>query len=163
MMESSEPEARRFLRHTVATLAYRAAKVLRDAPEGFGTLKITDTSRTPSAILGHIGDLMDWALSMARGSESWRDSPPQEWAGEVERFFSSIAALDEYLASGATLACSPDHLFQGPIADALTHVGQIAMLQRVAESPVRGENYFRADIAVGRVGVEQAPPRREFE
>jgi hypothetical protein len=156
-------ESREFLRHTLATLAYRAAKPLRDVPAGFGSFEASESGRTPAAILAHIGDLMDWALSMARGSESWRDSPPQEWAGEVQRFFGSIAALDEYLASGATLACTPDRLFQGPIADALTHVGQIAMLQRVAESPVRGENYFRADIAVGRVGVEQAPPRREFE
>ena len=163
MMDSNEPEARRFLRHAVATLAYRAAKVLRGAPEGFGTLKITDTSRTPCAILGHISDLMDWTLSMARGSESWRDSPTQEWAAEVQRFFGSIAALDEYLASGAALACSSERLFQGPIADALTHVGQIAMLRRVAASPVRGENYFKADISVGRLGEEQAPARREFE
>jgi len=162
-MESCGLDTRRFLRQTVATLAYRAAKVLRDAPEGFGRLTISDTSRPPSAILGHLGDLMDWALSMARGSEAWREAPAREWPDGVRRFFDSLAALDGYLASDATLACSADRLFQGPIADALTHVGQIAMLRRVAASPVRGENYFRADIAVGRVGVDQAPPRREFD
>jgi hypothetical protein len=162
-MEDTEAEARRFVRHTLATLAYRAAKAVREAPDGFGSLKVADTSRTPCAIVGHIGDLMDWALSMARGTESWRDSPTGEWAVETERLFRAIAAFDAYLASGATLACSPDRLFQGPRADALTHVGQIAMLRRVADSPVRGENYFRADIAAGRVGTEQAQPRREFD
>lgn len=162
-MQSGEPEARQFLRHTLATLAYRAAKVLRDAPEEFAPLKIADTSRTPCAILGHISDLMEWALSMARGSESWRDSPPGGWAEEAQRFFATIGKLDEYLASGARLGCPSERLFQGPIADALTHVGQIAMLRRVAGSPVRGENYFKADIALGRVGAEQPPPRREFE
>lgn len=161
-METSDPEARRFLRHTVATLAYRAAKVLREAPPGFESLKISATSRTPGAILGHVGDLMDWALSMAQGAEVWRDSPARGWTEEVQRFLDSIAALDAHLASEATLACSSERLFQGPIADALTHVGQIALLRRVADSPVRGENYFRADIAAGRVGLEQASPRREF-
>ncbi|MEW6364056.1 MAG: hypothetical protein AB1714_05395 [Acidobacteriota bacterium] len=163
MMGNGEPEARQFLRHTLATLAYRAAKVLRDAPEGFAALTIADGSRTPCAILAHIGDLMQWALSMARGSESWRDSPPGAWADEVQRFFATVGSLDDYLASGAPLSCASERLFQGPIADALTHVGQIAMLRRIAASPVRGENYFRADIAVGRVGAEQPPPRREFE
>lgn len=162
-METRESEARRFLRHTVATLAYRSAKVLRDAPDGFGDLLIAETSRTPTAILGHIGDLMDWALSMARGAETWCDSPTREWSAEVHRFFGSIEALDRYLASDAVLGCSADSLFQGPIADALTHVGQLAMLRRVAESPVKGENYFRADIGVGRVGPTQAEPRREFD
>ena len=106
---------------------------------------------------------MDWGLSMARGVESWRDTPTGEWEEETARFFSAIGAFEEYLASDATLGCSPDCLFQGPIADALTHVGQIAMLRRVAEAPVRGENYFRAEIVTGRVGREQAEPRREFD
>jgi len=100
---------------------------------------------------------------MARGAESWHDSPPTEWADEVQRFFATVASFDEYLASDARLACSSERLFQGPIADALTHVGQLSMLRRVVGSPVRGENYFKADIALGRVGAEQGAPRREFD
>ena len=151
------------LRHTIATLAYRGGKVLRDAPPGFGEFSIGETSRTPARILAHIGDLVDWALSQARGAEAWRDSPPRDWQADTARFFDGLRSLDGYLASDAPLACSCEKLFQGAIADALTHVGQIAMLRRLAGSPVRGENYSRADIVAGRVGPDQTRPRREFD
>jgi hypothetical protein len=155
--------ARDLLRHTAATLAYRGSKTLRDAPAGFGTFRVGDTSRTPVAILAHIGDLLDWALWLAKGEHRWRDAPPQSWDAEVARFFDSLRELDAYLASDATLGSRPEELFQGPIADALTHVGQIAMLRRLAGAPVKGENYFKADIARGRVGPDQSAPRREFD
>ena len=71
--------------------------------------------------------------------------------------------FDEYLASDAPLACEAEQLFQGPIADALNHVGQIALLRRLAGAPIRAENYYRAEITRGRVGMEQTPPRREFD
>lgn len=153
---------REYLRHSVATLAYRGGKVLRDAPATLGAFTIGATSRTPSQILAHIGDLLDWAVSLARGAQVWHDSTPAAWPDDVARFFAGLATLDEYLASDSPLGCAPERLFQGPIADALTHVGQLAMLRRVAGSPVRAENYFRADIVAGRVGVDQTPPRREF-
>jgi hypothetical protein len=152
-----------FLRHTLATLAYRAGKALRGAPDGFSDHRLPNNARTPGEILAHMGDLLDWALSIAAGRQAWRDSAPLPWDQEVQRFFAALAALDGYLASGAPLYASPEKIFQGPIADALTHVGQIATRRRLAGAPVRGENYFRADIAVGRVGPEQAPPSREFD
>ena len=151
------------LRHMVATLAYRGGKALRDAPATFGAFKIGEASRTPSQILAHIGDLLDWALSLARGAQVWHDSTPATWQEDVARFFNGLERFDEYLASEAPLGVSPDQLFQGPIADSLTHVGQLAMLRRLAGSPVKGENYFRADIVAGRVGAAQSAPRREFD
>lgn len=154
---------REYLRHTLATLAYRGGKVLRDAPDSFGTFKIGGTSRTPSEILAHIGDLLDWALSLAQGAQAWHDTSPGAWPKDVARFFDGLRRLDEYLASEALLGCSAERLFQGPVADALTHVGQLAMLRRLAGSPVRGENYFKADIIAGRIGAEQSAPRREFD
>lgn len=151
------------LRHTVATLAYRGGKVLRDAPKDFGSFKVGPTSRTPSEILAHLGDLLGWALYLARGAEAWPGVPPGAWNDDVARFFEGVRAFDDYLASNAPLACAPEQLFQGPIADALAHVGQLAMLRRLAGAPVRGENYFRADIVPGRVGPDQTGPRREFD
>jgi hypothetical protein len=162
-MRRNHMNDRHHLRHTIATLAYRGGKVLRDAPPAFGEFSIGETSRTPARILAHIGDLLDWAPSQARGAEAWRDSPPRDWQADTDRFFEGLRGLDEYLASDAPLACSPEKLFQGAIADALTHVGQIAMLRRLAGAPVRGENYSRADISIGRVGPDQARPRREFD
>jgi hypothetical protein len=154
---------REMLRHALATLAYRGGKALRDAPPGFGDFRAAAGSRSAAQILGHLGDLMDWALSVARGRETWKDSVPLPWAQERDRFYEAVAKLDAYLASDATLAAPEETLFQGPIADAFTHVGQIAMLRRLAGAPVRGENYARARIAVGHVGPDQERPRREFD
>lgn len=154
---------RAFLRHCVATLAYRAAKALRGAPAGFGEFRLSDTTRTPAQILSHLCDLMDWALSIASGGQAWHDSDVRPWDIGVSRFFASLRAFDDYLASAAPLHATPEKLFQGPVADALTHVGQIATRRALAGAPVRGENYFLADIVAGRVGLAQSAPRREFD
>lgn len=154
---------RPLLRHTVATLAYRGGKALRGAPDGFAEFRVSETTRTPGQILAHLGDLFDWALSLAKGKHEWHDSAPLPWNEGVQRFFAALRALDAYLASDLPLGFSAEKLFQGPIADALTHVGQIAMIRRLAGAPVRGENYFRADIVRGRVGPEQSAPVREFD
>jgi hypothetical protein len=151
------------LRHTVATLAYRAGKAVRGTPPDFAEFRAAPTSRTPVQILAHMGDLFDWALSIANGKEEWRDSSPLPWEQESARFFAALEAFDRRLASSEPLPVSAEKLFQGPIADALTHAGQLAMLRRISGNPMRGENYFKADIAAGRIGPEQAVPRREFD
>ena len=154
---------REMLRHTVATLAYRGAKAVRDAPDSFASFKASETSRTPAEILAHIGDLLDWGLSIASGNETWNNATPLAWNEEIKRFHRALADFDAYLASDAELHAPCERLFQGPIADALTHVGQIAMLRRVAGAPMRGENYSRAKIEAGRVGADQLQPKREFD
>jgi hypothetical protein len=154
---------RGLLRHTLATLAYRGGKAVRDAPEGFAGFKAGPTTRTPGEILAHVGDLFDWALSMALGDAVWRGSAPLPWPQEVARFHEALRRFDAQLASDAPLATPAETLFQGPVADALTHVGQITMLRRMFGAPVRGENYARAEIVAGRVGPEQAEPRGEFD
>jgi hypothetical protein len=156
-------DQRNLLRHTLATLAYRGAKPLREAPADFGATRACPTCRSAGEILAHIGDLLDWALTAVRGEMKWMQTPPQLWDADVTRFFAALQKLDDYLASDAPLGCPADKLFQGPIADAFTHVRQLATLRRLAGAPVRGENYCAADIAAGRVGVEQAPPRMEFD
>jgi hypothetical protein len=153
---------RELLRHALATVAYRGGKALRGAPAEFAQYGGPENPRTPAKILAHIGDLYDWALSIAQGNQKWSDSTPLPWDQEVSRFHATLTAFDDYLASGAPLNGSPEALFQGPIADSLTHIGQIAMLRRMAGCPMKGENYHKAEIVVGRVGAEQAPPKREF-
>jgi hypothetical protein len=162
-MNTDQADKRALLRHTVATLAYRGRKAISNAPEGFDQLRVNDSTRTPGQILAHIGDLLDWGLSIAGGKQTWHDSKPRAWNDEVARFFSALEALDAYLASDNPLHAPEEKLFQGPIADALTHVGQIAMLRRIAGGPIKGENYFRADIASGRVGPDQSTGRVEFD
>ncbi|MGH9851749.1 MAG: hypothetical protein ACREBD_18085 [Blastocatellia bacterium] len=163
-LTNQESTAKRaMLRHTVATLAYRGGKAVTNAPECFATFTAGETTRTPAQILAHIGDLLDWALWQAKGKYIWRDAPPLPWEQEVARFFAALKELDLYLASDAPLGYPAEKIFQGAIADALTHVGQIAMLRRMAGAPVRGENYFKAEIVAGRVGPEQATKRVEFD
>ena len=154
---------REMLRHALATLAYRGGKAVRGAPDRFGDFKTEAAIRTPGQVLAHVGDLLDWSIELADGRHVWHDSPPQSWPEELARFFQALARLDARLASDAPLGFTERQLLQGPIADALTHVGQITMLRRMFGSPVRGENYLKADIVVGRVGPEQSAPRREFD
>ena len=156
---------REFLRHTVATLAYRAAKTMRGAPATFAGFRPGPTSKTPVETVAHMGDLLDWALTMANGEPRWNNSTPQAWEPECARFFAALKAFDDALASNAELRYDLTRLFQGPIADALTHTGQLAMMRRLHGAPMKGESYNRADIAAGRVGPEQTPadPRVEFD
>ncbi len=160
---SSSDTKREMLRHTVATLAYRGAKAVRGAPDSFAAYQTSETTRTPAQIVAHVGDLLDWALSIAKGAEAWNNSDLLPWNQEVARFHSALESFDNYLASDAELSAPCERLFQGPIADALTHVGQLTMLRRIAGSPIKGENYSRAKIEAGRVGAEQAAPKREFD
>lgn len=155
--------ARDLIRHTVATLAYRAQKVLRDAPAGFADQRLSPASRTPLEIVSHLGDLMEWAEQMARGEYRWAPQPSADWPDACERFFRGLLALDVALAEAPLANYPAELIFQGPIADALTHIGQLAMIRGIAGAPVRPESYARADIQVGRVGPDQSATRKEFD
>ena len=161
--QQSAPDSNRhMLRHALATIAYRGSKSMRGATEEFARFRATNSCRTPAELLAHLGDLMDWSLSQAQGAPKWQESPVLHWDEGKARFFASLKSFDDYLASDAPVQFSAEKLLQGPIADALTHVGQIAMLRRIAGIPIRGENLVVAEITEGRVGEDQAPARREF-
>jgi hypothetical protein len=149
------------LRHTLATLAYRLGKVVRDAPASFGDYP-EGGQPTALQVLAHIGDLMDWSLTLLDGAPQWKDADPKPWPQEVERCYAAITTLDARLAGSGVGSAGEEQLFQGPIADALTHTGQLAMMRRLAGVKMKGENYFMAEITAGRVGLDQAAPRREF-
>jgi hypothetical protein len=160
---SADDTTRALLRHLAATLAYRAAKVLRDPPAGFGAASFGPTTRRPVQIVAHMADLMTWAISLAHGEYVWQAEGSDDWNAEVRRFFDQLAALDRQLGAEGHFAGSIEKLVQGPLADALTHVGQLALLRGMLGAPVRPESYARAEIVAGRVGMEQAPPCREFD
>ena len=153
---------RHMLRHSLATVAYRGSKAMRGATEEFARFRATNSCRTPAELLAHLGDLFDWSLSQAKGAPKWQESPVLPWDEGKARFFASLKSFDDFLASYAPIQFSAEKIFQGPIADALTHVGQIAMLRRIAGIPIRGENLVVAEITEGRVGEDQPPTRREF-
>ncbi len=158
-----DPATRLFLRHALATLAYRAGKTVRGTPEAFAQYRATPNSPSPVEILAHMGDLMDWVLRMVQGAPKWTTATPLPWEQEIARFYAALKALDDYLASGAPIRWEPGRVFQGGIADALTHTGQLAMLRRLSGFKMKGESYARADIVVGRVGLEQTPADPKFE
>jgi len=159
--------SRVLLRHIVATLTYRAAKVLRDVPPEFARTSFGSSTRTPVLIVAHLADLMSWAVRLTHGEYSWRAEGGDDWNTEVARFFDRLTALDTALASDDSLQGPVEQpvekLIQGPLADALTHVGQLAMLRGMAGTPIRPESYARADIVVGRISLEQTPPRAPFD
>jgi hypothetical protein len=167
--DSSEPRlpvddsAREVLRHVTATLAYRAAKALRGVPPEFATFSGGATMRQPVQIVAHLADLLEWGVTIARGDIAWKAGGSGDWDTEVHRFFAGLAALDAVLAAGGPFKGSPEKLIQGPLADAFTHVGQIAILRGMAGVPVRPESYARAEIVRGRVGPDQAASRVEFD
>ena len=138
---------------------------MRGAPEAFANFKPGPTSQTPLQIVAHMGDLFDWGYTMIYGNPQWNSAVPQTWDKECARFFAALKKFDEALAKADKISYELTILFQGPIADALTHTGQLAMLRRLSGFPMKGESYARADIMIGRVGAEQTPanPKYEFD
>ena len=145
---------RELFRHLVATVAYRGGIAVSDAPENFSVFRVNETTRTPGELLAHIGDLLEGSLYLAKGEMVYLRSEPLPWEKEITRFFSAVKGFDSYLASDAPLACPMEKLIQGPIGDALTHVGQIVMLRRLAGKPVHVKAYFTAEIVAGEINEE---------
>ncbi len=152
---------RELFRHSLATLAYRAARALEHAPASFAAFD--GAGRTPIQILAHMGDLFDWALSMAQGNQRWHSSEPLPWDAEKVRFFAALQAFDSYLISGQHNHAPFDRLLQGPVADAFSHVGQLAMMRRLAGSAIRGEDYYVAQIETGQVSDDLPPAIKPFK
>ena len=145
---------REVLRHLVATVAYRGGLAITDAPEEFARFRGNETTRTPGELLAHIGDLLEGSLHLVKGNLVHLASAPLPWDEEVTRFFAAVKEFDRYLALEAPLACGVEKLVQGPIGDALTHVGQIVMLRRMAGSPIRPAAYFTAEIVPGEINQD---------
>lgn len=150
----SQDLKREVLRHMVATVAYRGGLAVTDAPASFAAFQAHETTRTAGELLAHIGDLLQGSLHLVKGEMVYLTTDPLPWPEEIKRFFSAVKDLDAYLASDAPLACPVERLIQGPIGDALTHVGQIVMLRRMAGIPIRPGSYFTAEIAAGAVDEE---------
>ncbi len=162
---ADDPATRLILRHLLATIAYRSAKAVRGPPDAFGSYRETPDSPSSAEIMAHMGDLMEWVLRRRRGEWVWTQARALPWDQEIARFYRTLKAVDDELASGTPIRWDPANVIQGGLADALSHIGQLAMLRRLSGHKMKGESYARADIVIGRVGLDQAPPvpRNEFD
>lgn len=150
------PDARtELLRHLVATIAFRATVALRDFPEAATDTAPADGGRTPRALLAHLADVMQWSALLVRGAGRPRRTSDEVWGAAADRFYRGLAELDAALADGASPALDVDALVHGPLADALTHVGQLLLLRRLAGAPAAPQRYLTADVRTGVVGPEQ--------
>ena len=151
-------DSRRLLQHFLAALAYRTQKALRDAPIGFGNFRAAPTARTPFELLWHMTGLMGYARTMFRGGEF---EPPRlpTMAEEITRFHEQLEALrDDFGDPKLTAQIGDEQFLQGPLADAMTHAGQLAFLRRLYGSPVPSENFIFATIEATNVTGRQALP-----
>ena len=158
---NSDSEMKLF-RQTLAALAYRAGNALRSAPDTFAEFSRGRGIAHADSNSGSHGRSVRLGALDRKGKQAWHDSKPLPWEKEVERFFAALRSFDDFLASGSPVEARLGKLFQGPVADALAHVGQLAILRRMAGAPLKGENYYKAEVTVGRVGEDQAKPKREF-
>lgn len=153
---------RRFLQHLLAALAYRTQKALRDAPASFPDFSAGRKTRSPVEILRHMTSVLGYARTFFVGGSYPRHLELlPAFAAEIERFHETLDALSRELEAGTPLrGISEQQLLQGPLADAMTHIGQLALLRRLAGAPVPPENFIFADVRADRLGPDQPPPAR---
>lgn len=152
------PDSRRMLQHFLAALAYRTQKALRDAPADFADFSAGSKARTPFELMWHMTGLIGYARTMFHGGSF---APPRvsTLSEEVERFHSLLAELHADFGKRDLIARITDTQFlQGPLSDAMTHAGQLAMLRRLHGAPVASENFIFAHISTDNVGSKQPPP-----
>jgi hypothetical protein len=156
---SNARDARRdLLRHFLAALAYRTQKALRGAPPDFSDFDPGMRARHPREILRHMTSVLGYARTFFVGG-TYRADPLDTLAAEEHRFHETLQELSALLKSETALrGIAEEQLLQGPLADAMTHAGQLALLRRLAGAPVPPENFVFAAISVDRLGPDQAAP-----
>lgn len=145
------------LRHFLAAIAYRTQKALRDAPASFPDFDAGHQVRTPAQILRHMTSVLGYARTFFIGG-TYRPDPLPTFSEEMTRFHHMLEDLAGHLSSDTQMALSPEQLLQGPLSDVMTHVGQLALLRRLAGTPIPPENFVMADVNRDRLGMNQALP-----
>jgi hypothetical protein len=148
---------REMLRHLVATIAYRGGIAISNVNESFSEFRAGTSTRSAGEILSHLIDLMEGSLNLCRGDMIFLNSTPKGWKSDSERFFAAIKSLDLYLAGDQEIRCPIEKLLQGPLSDALTHIGQVLMLRRLAGIEVSPQSYYRAEIVAGKIDITNIP------
>ncbi len=149
------------VRHFLAALAYRFHKAVNKAPKDFYKLTPGSGIRTPLEIVHHMNGVLGYGKVVLETGDTdyWYANAKHDWDGEVQTLHKTLESLDALLENAISIEDEKlQRLLQGPLSDAMTHVGQLAMLRRIANSPLPGENFYKADIRVGRVSEKQPDP-----
>ena len=147
------------LQHFLAALAYRTQKALRSAPADFGEFRAGINVRTPRELVWHMTSVIGYARTMLHGG-AFAPPPMPGFAEEIDRFHATVEALRDDFSNPALDAQITDEQFlQGPLADAMTHAGQLAILRRLAGNPVPSENFIFAEIRAENVSAVQPEPK----
>lgn len=151
------PDTTRILRHMVASIAYRGSRSLRNPPPGFENIRLADDGMTARELVLHMTNVTAFSLAVVTNTERVRYEA-LDWKGEIDRFYALLGELDARLAEGATMEPGMElKLVQGPLSDALTHVGQLNALRRKAGAPIAPTNYIKADVRTGCIGLNDQP------
>jgi len=152
---------RELLRHYLAAIAYRTQKAVRDAPDDFPSFAAGNQVRTPVEILRHMTSLMGYTRTLfLGGSYPVKPDPLPTFVEELSRFHDLLEAVSELLAADTPVQVTSEQLLQGPFADVMTHIGQLALLRRLAGAPVQPESFVHAQIDAARLGPDQAMSAR---
>lgn len=151
-------DRRKLLNHFLAALAYRTQKALRDAPDDFGSFQAMENVRTPAELVRHMTSVLGYARTFFIGGH-YRPEPLESLDEEIERFHEMIGLLSQHLRDDPFLeGLTEERLLQGPLSDAMTHAGQLALLRRLAGAPIPPENFIVAEIKPERLGRDQPRP-----
>jgi hypothetical protein len=148
---------RRLLRHFLAALAYRTQKAIRGASDSYADFRIAPTVRTPHELVWHMTGVLGYARTFFIGG-TWRPEILDTFAAEVARFHETVESLAAHLDAGVPDGITLPRLLQGPLSDAMTHAGQLAMLRRLSGDPVPPENFVLADVRPENLGPSQPEP-----
>jgi hypothetical protein len=151
-------EQQKLVQHFLAAIAYRTQKALRGAPESFVDFRAGSNVRTPHELVWHMTGVLGYARTFFHGG-IWQPEKLESFTEEVTRFHQVLEALGTDLEKESPARdLSLEKLLQGPLADAMTHVGQLAMLRRLAGFPVPPENFIRAAIDSSNLSANQPMP-----
>jgi hypothetical protein len=151
-------DKRTLLTHFLAALAYRTQKALRDAPAEFASFRVAPKVRTPHELIRHMDSLMGYSRTLFIGG-TYRPPEFPDFKDAITHFHETVADVARHLEAGTDLrSATPEILLQGPFSDAMTHAGQLALLRRLAGSPVPPENFIFATVSKSNLGPDQPLP-----
>lgn len=139
-----------YLRHTLATIAYRFQKSVSVAGKGFAGFSLGKGSRNTTEIIHHIYHVLWWTRVFVQEERFINEKPEKlSFALEIKRVNSELAVLDKVFSETALGMDFSKRLLQGPLSDVLTHIGQLSMLSRLNGHPIKGEDFSSAEISTG--------------